>query len=126
MGQFSRMTIRVIESFAANIGLPAQAAPDQSYGFEFERSGSLSFVPSEDGTRILVCLTRVPRHPDRRLHWRLLALPGVDASAGTLLHAGLSPDGGLVLAADLDETEFTIHTLDQALSRLIELQDSLS
>jgi type III secretion system chaperone SycN len=125
MPAFSTMARQVIESFAANMGVTARAAADHSYGFEFARSGRLSVVPSEDGDRIIVCLARVPHRADASMQRRLFQLAGLDRASSVLVHAGMAPDGAFVLALNLEEERFDMQSLDQALSTLSELHDSI-
>ena len=125
MVPFSTMARRVIELFAANMGVTAQAAADHSYGFEFARSGRLSIVPSEDGQRVIVCLARVPHRADTSMQRRLFNLAGFDAVSNAMVHAGMAPDGTFVLALDLEEERFDMQLLDEALSMLSELHHSI-
>jgi hypothetical protein len=125
MAQFSMAAEQVIEAFAASMGVVAQAAPDRSYGFEFDSSGTLSLVPSDDSKRIIVCLTRMRDQPNAGLSARLLESAGFDPAVNTTVHAGLGPDGAVVLAAGIDENDFDLQILDGTLSRLIELHNSL-
>jgi type III secretion system chaperone SycN len=125
MASFSTATRRVIEQFAANMGVTAQAAADHSYGFEFARSGRLSIVPSEDGERVIVCLARVPHRVDTSMQRRLLDLAGFDPMSGAMVHAGMAPDGTFVFALNLEEERFDMQLLDEALSTLGERHDSI-
>lgn len=93
MASFSTMATLVIESFAANMGVKAEIAADQSYGFAFARSGRLSIVPSEHGGRVIICLERVPYRADAALQRRLFDLAGFDPANGVMIHAGMAPDG---------------------------------
>jgi type III secretion system chaperone SycN len=123
MATFSTMAKRVIESFAANMGVTAQAAADHSYGFEFARSGRLSIVPSEDGERVIVCLARVPHRADTSMQRRLLNLAGFDSAGSAMVHAGMALDGTFVLALSLEEERFDMQLLDEAFSKLSELHN---
>jgi type III secretion system chaperone SycN len=125
MASFSTATRRAIESFAANMGVTAQAAADHSYGFEFARSGRLSIVPSEDGERVIVCLARVPHRADTSMQRRLLDLAGFDPMSGAMVHAGMASDGTFVFALNLEEERFDLQLLDEALSTLSERHDSI-
>lgn len=125
MGQFSIAAERVIEAFAVSMGVAAHAAQDRSYGFEFDRSGTLSILPSDDSKRIIICLTRMPDRPNAALPARLLESAGFDRSLNVMVHAGLAPDGAFVLVAGIDESDFDLQMLHRTLSRLIELHNSL-
>jgi type III secretion system chaperone SycN len=125
MAAFSTMARRVIESFAANMGVAAQPAADHSYGFQFARSGRLSIVPSEDGERIIVCLARVPHRADTSTQRRLFGLAGFDPASGAMVHAGMTPDGTFVFALNVEEGRFDMQLLDEAFSTLNERHDSI-
>jgi hypothetical protein len=125
MAQFSTMARIVVEKFAENLGLSAQVAPDHSYGFVLARSGTLSLVPSEDGKRIIVSLARVPNRSDIAMQLRFFDLAGLHFGASTCIHAGIAPDETMVLATDVDEERFDMQSLDETLSRLIELQNAV-
>jgi type III secretion system chaperone SycN len=125
VASFSTTARRVIESFAANMGVTARAAADQSYGFEFARSGRLSIVPSEDGARVIICLARVPHRADASTQRRLFDQAGFDPASSAMVHAGVAPDGTFVLALNLEEERFDMQLLDEALSMLSERHDSI-
>jgi type III secretion system chaperone SycN len=125
MSPFSTMARQVIESFAANMGVAARPAADHSYGFEFARSGRLSLAASEDGERIMVCLARVPHRGDASMQRRLFNLAGFDQLSSVMVHAGMALDGTFVLALNLEQERFDLQSLDQALSTLSELHDSI-
>ncbi len=126
MAQLSVMARRVIEAFAGNAGIAAQPAPDFSYGFEFAERGTLSIMAAEDGQRIIVCLSRKPRRTGITLLKDLFDIAGYDPFSGSMVHAGLAPDGALALAIDMDEPRFDLQSLDEALTRLDELHRSIS
>lgn|ERR1700733_1185212 len=123
--QFSTRARIAIERFAEILGCAANAAPDQSYGFVFARSGTLSVLPTEDGERIIVALARAPNRSDIALQLRFFALAGLQSDSKTFVHAGMAPDETMVLAVDLNEDGFDVQSLDNAVSRLIELQQSV-
>jgi type III secretion system chaperone SycN len=125
MAAFSTMSRRVIESFAANMGVTAQPAADHSYGFQFARSGRLSIVPSEDGERVIVCLARAPHRADTSMQRRLFDLAGFDLASGAMIHAGMTSDGTFVFAINLEEGRFDMQLLDEAFSTLNERHDSI-
>lgn len=120
MSQFSAATQRVIEAFAASMDITGELTPDNTYGFEFADSGTLSLVPSQDGARIVVCLAPPPYRMDPNSHLRFLELTGFAPAIGTMVHAALGQNGDFVLAASIDESEFTVQLLDQTVSTLIE------
>jgi hypothetical protein len=126
MTRFSTMATRVIESFAAGMGIMPLEAEDHSYGFEFEKRGKLSIVPSEDNDRVIVCLARQPRRSYDSTRRLLLDLAGFNSSGNEAIHAGIAPDGSFVLAIDLDVARFDLQLLDQTLSELDALHDSIT
>ncbi|MGL9618595.1 hypothetical protein QRQ56_11370 [Bradyrhizobium sp. U531] len=126
MAQLSVLARRVIEAFAGNAGIAARPAPDFSYGFEFAERGTLSIMAAEDSQRIIVCLSRRPRRMAAMMLKELLDIAGYDPFSGSMVHAGLAPDGAIALAIDMDEARFDLQSLDEALTRLDELHRSLS
>ena len=90
-----------------------------------ERSGTLSLVASEDGRRVIVSLARVPFRSNVVTERRFLDLAGLDATTGMLIHAGMAPDGSLVLAMDIDDDKIDLQSIDRSLRRLLELHASL-
>ena len=125
MAKFATAARLVIEGFAASMGIQAQPAPDHSYGFEFSRLGKLSIAPSEDGKRVIMCLARGPHRADAAMQRRILSVAGLDPVIGAMVHAGMAPDGSLVLAIDFEEERFDMQLADTALARLGELHDSV-
>lgn len=125
MAQFSNRARIAIERFAETLGCAARAAADQSYGFSLSRSGTLTFLPTEDGNRIIVALGRQPNRSDLGLQLRFLALAGPQSGSATFVHAAMTADETMVLATDIDDEGCDVQSLDQAVSRLIELQQSV-
>ena len=123
--QFSARSQRVVESFAANMGITAQPAPDNSYGFEFTRSGVLSIAPSQDGSRIVVFLAQDGHEVDPIFHDKFPRLAGPHLPLGLMLHAAMGENGSVVLATSIDETDFTLQLLDQTISALIDALASI-
>ena len=121
LGYFSAASQRVIEAFAATMGVEARAAPDNSYGFELARSGVLSLIPTPDADRILVCLARDARRVDASSYADFVKLTRPHLDLGTMLHAAIGENGTLMLAASIDEPDLTIQRLDQTVSTLVEI-----
>ncbi len=117
---------RTIEAFAANIGVQAHAAADGSYGFELARSGKLSIVPSEDGKRLIISLSRAQKRADISTQMRLLRVAGFDPVSGDMIYAGIARDGLYVFALSIEDERFDAHTLNDALSKLITLHNSIN
>jgi hypothetical protein len=125
MATFSTMARRVIESFAAGMSVPAQAAADHSYGFEFARSGKLSIILSREGARVIISLARSSDRADITTQMRLLSLSGFDSISGAMIHAGISSTGAFILALDIEEDHFDVQVLNDSLVNLAKLLNSI-
>jgi hypothetical protein len=125
MTPFSIRAVRAIESFAAHLGVQAQAGPDHSYGFEFAKSGRLSIASSEDGKRVILALARASDRVNASTHLQVLVLAGVDRLSGAMIHAGVAACGVLILAVAIEEEYFDTQAIDDSLSTLIRLHDSI-
>jgi len=124
---FSNRAFNVIEGFAANMEIPHIApANDGSVTFDFERAGTFSFTPSQDGSRALLSLKRARMNSQVDDLTRFLALSRWDSHLGLPVSAGMSADGGLVLVASIDEPDLNVQTVEQCLDRLIALHDMWS
>lgn len=109
LGSSAQATIR---QFAGQMELEPYEAPDGAYSFEFERSGRLSIVASEDGP-IVISLTSRLLLGDLRGYARLAALGGYDAGRDLMVHCGLNRSGQPVLAVRSDPREFSLpHLLE--------------
>lgn len=122
---FSNASLHAIETFAARTGVAAVAAQDGSYSFAFERSGILSFIPSEDGRRLILCMIRKPPYPDPARELRALALAGDDRQTGLTLLAGATAEGALALSFVLHDDEIDVPTVLACIDRLIDAQDEV-
>jgi hypothetical protein len=114
----------IVEAFAASLGLTARAEADGSYSFVLSRSGILSFTPSGAGERLLVSLSRGEAGPRTENEWRLIHRAGFDAIVNKCLHCGLDEADNMVHAFEFGESELDLPTLDLAVQRLIEAQES--
>lgn len=119
---FSLQAERLIESFAANLGLAARPASDGSYSFVFEQSGTLTFTPSTDGERLFLSLSGKPDRIREDHLERLLSVAGPDISTERFLSAGLTSDNTAIFAVSLEETELNLPTLETCLQQLMEAQ----
>jgi type III secretion system chaperone SycN len=126
MASFSIHALRSVEAFAASLGLPARPARDGSFTFVFERSGTLSLTPAEDGAQALVSLARRPARSDSNLERRALARAGLDPATNRYLHAGLAGDGSVVFAIGIDDTALDLPTLESCLRELNAAHDAIS
>lgn len=106
-----------IRRFADLLGVDALAASDASFNFEFERLGHLTIQPG-DSDRAIVSLARRVSFPTPVVLERALRTSGIDPTDGSMLHAGLSDDGDLILSCDLPATGLSVSDLDGALSKL--------
>ena len=101
------------------MGLPAKAARDGSYTFIFERSGTLSLTPAEDGAQVLLSLARKADRPDAAWERRALARAGINQTTSKMLHAGLASDGSLVFALGVEDTSLDLPTLERCFDELV-------
>lgn len=122
---FSNQALQALEGFAANLGLPARAAPDGSYSFVFEDTGLLTFTSSRDGTRTVLSLFDVPDRIDDQFALQLLELAGPDRSTGRFLSVGLPREGGIMLAVSVEDSEMGLPTLDTCLQQLMAAREAL-
>jgi type III secretion system chaperone SycN len=124
MQQFSPQARNTIEGFSESLGLPAQAARDGSFSFQFQRSGILTITPAKDG-RAIVSLERRPERLDADVLKRFLLAAEIDPTTSRALHAGLSQDGSLIYALDCNGEELTVPDLHACLSSLIAAHDAV-
>jgi type III secretion system chaperone SycN len=117
--------LRAVESFAAQLGLPARPAADGSFGFVFARTGTLTVTPAQGGRRIVVSLARKAARVEPALLLRLLGAGGHDPATGRLIHAGLAPDDEIHLALSFAEADFDLPALDAGFQQLAALHDRL-
>lgn len=106
-----------IRRFADLLGVDALAASDASFNFEFERLGQLTIQPGEH-ERAIVSLSRKVAFPSSGLVEKALRTSGVDPVDGSMMHAGLSDDGDLILSCDLPASGLSASDLDAALNKL--------
>jgi type III secretion system chaperone SycN len=116
---FSNQALQAIEAFAANMGLSAQPAPDGSYSFVFERSGTLTLTSATDGERTLVSLRGTPGRIDEEIESRLLALAGPDVTTGRFLSTGLMRDGAALFAVGIDDREMDLPVMEVCIQQLM-------
>ena len=126
MASFSTHALRAIDAFAASMDLPARPARDGSFTFVFERSGTLSLTPAEDGAQALVSLARMPARTDGALQRRALARAGLNPMTNRYLHAGMAGDGSLVFAIGLDDGVLDLPTLEGCLRELNAAHDDIA
>ena len=103
------------------MNLSAKPAADGSYTFVFSSSGTLSLTSSDDGNRLLVCLSRNPGRSYPELEWQVFSSAGLDASTQSFVHSAMSSDGDLFHVVEIEETDVELTALDSALRRLIDL-----
>lgn len=126
MPSFSVHALRSIEAFAASMRLPARSARDGSYTFVFERSGTLSLTPAQDGMQVLVSLARRPERSDAALQRRALARAGLNPSTSRFLHAGLGNDGSLIFAIGIHDTALDLPTIEDCFRELVAAHDEIA
>jgi hypothetical protein len=123
MRQFSGRALNAVEAFADNLGVAAIAASDGSYGFSFARAGELSILPSDDGSRIILCLGRTIASRTHAPLIKLLDSAGWDSAIGAFVHAGVVDQDCHVLAVDIDEPRFNSQVIHEVISTLARLHD---
>ena len=116
---FSSQARQVVASFAANLGLPAVPAADDSYSFVFERTGTLTFTSALDGERTLVSLQVRPHRLDEDLERQILSLAGPDVSTNRFLSAGLTKDDQVMFVVAIEDSEMNLPTIEQCLQQLL-------
>lgn len=121
----SQRSLRVVESFAGQLGLPARAAADGSFTFVFASTGTLSVTGSRDGHRVFVSLARKPARVEAGLLARALSLAGPEPATNRLVQAGLSADESLHLSVGLDDDALDLPALDEAFQGLVALHAAL-
>ena len=119
MASFSNSALMAISSFAGSLGLTANPARDGSFTFVFERSGTFSLTPSDDGNQALVSLARIPVRTDAAMERRALARAGLNPTTSRFLHAGLATDGSIVFSMALHDTDLDLPTLESCLGELV-------
>lgn len=108
----------VIESFAAQLGLPARAAKDASYGFVFDGTGTVTFTPARPGGGVVMSLSWKPARVDGGLMRKCLANGGFDASAGLTVHASLSSDEVILLSVRFEENQISLPMVETCMQDL--------
>ncbi len=126
MLRFSSVSKKVVEDFAAHMGIAAQTPADNAYVFEFSASGILSLAPSDDANRILVCLSPNAFTSAAVSAEAFLQLAGPDPETGLMLHVGVGEEGALALIIGIEEGEFTTQFLDQAVALLLRTAATLA
>lgn len=108
-----------VRDFAAGMGLD-EIAPDASgaFVFDFQQTGRLAVLPSTDGSRVTISLTRFVRADTVRSKGAILRLGGYDAAGDALLRAGLTREGRPVLSMDHAMQGFDLPTLDRTFTAL--------
>lgn len=122
---FSNASLHAIESFAERTGITPVPARDGTFSFSFERSGILSFVPADNGDKLIVFMMRTPRYPDPDREQKALAIAGEDRYTGHTLHAGVTADGAIVLSFVLDSNAIDVPTVLACIDRLVNAQDEV-
>ncbi|MGV6871589.1 CesT family type III secretion system chaperone [Pseudochelatococcus sp. B33] len=122
---FTNASLHAIESFAERAGIVAIPARDGTFSFTFERSGTLSFVPTDDSEQLIIFMKRTPRYPDPDRELKALKLAGDDRSTRRTLHAGVTAEGAIVLSFVLDNSDIDVPTVLACIDRLISAQDEL-
>jgi len=128
MSQCSQQFTQTIEDFANSMQMKNRLEPaaDGSFTFEFEQSGTLSLLPSQDDRHIFVALGRPPCSSDGTYLEKFLKSAGVDEDENQPLHAGISPNGQFYYVTVLPVQQFDLPGLESCLNRLIWVHDELN
>jgi hypothetical protein len=111
-----------VERFAAEMGLPGQPNEDDTFGFDFERSGRLSIMAAPEGNTVLVSLTGRLMLEGPLALARLTQQAGYDPLADRVVQVGLTRAGQGVLTIAIPEQGFDIVALQATFDRLTALQ----
>ena len=125
MTPFSMPTQKAIEAFAAKMGMSCRPAADNSYGFHFERTGTLSILQSNEDACIIVSLTRNRKQLDASAQRRLLNMAGLDLHRNMMIYSAMLRGGTCIIAVSIEENIFDERALDEALFMLSALHDSI-
>ena len=98
MANLDDIAVSVIAEFAADMGLGEIVNVGGAFSFDFERTGRLSILADDTGSRILVSLTRGVMLTDLVGYGRLLGCAGYHPTHEVLIRAGVTPSGQPVLA----------------------------
>ena len=115
---FSNQALQAIEAFAGSLGVPLTPAPDGSYSFVFERSGTLTLTSASDGERTLVSLAVRPHRLDQEIEARLLALAGPDMTTERFLSTGLTRHGEAMFVVSIDDGEISLPVLETCMQQI--------
>lgn len=126
MKPFSRQSLQVVEDFARSLGLQAEAAPDGSYSFAFEYSGTFTLTASDTDDLTIASLSRWPAREEALSELRLLACAGLQPTSGTLVHAGMARDGSYVTSVQIARDFLDLPQLDAAFRQLAQALDNVS
>lgn len=116
---FSPGDLAAIAAFAAQLGVSARPARDGTFSFRFSEAGTLTLTPSADGERSCVTLARRPDRLDAAAMGAILAEAGWDPALGTLVQAGLTADGELLLTVGLARDALSLPAMEAALQALM-------
>lgn len=125
MAAFSPNATVTLSGFVARIGLPWRPGPSGSASYQFERSGLVTFTPSEDGQRVILSLAAPSLRPNETTERQLLENAGQDANLNRFVHTGLSRNGDYHWAVIFDNDELSEPLIDRCLQRLIELRRAI-
>lgn len=114
LGSSAQATVR---QFAGQMDIDAYEAPDGAYSFDFERSGRLSILASDEGM-VIVSLTARLILGDIRGYARLAKLGGYDRDRDQVVHSGLNRSDQPVLAVRCEAAAFSLPWLTASFALL--------
>lgn len=117
MAKLGAAALSTVKQFAGQMDVDAYEAPDGAYSFDFEQSGRLSILASDEG-QVIVSLTGRIVLGDLRGFARLASLGGYDIERDEMVHSGLNRSGQPVLALRADPVAFSLPQLTEAFTLL--------
>jgi hypothetical protein len=126
MAVFEPATSMTLGRFAERLGVPFRPAADGSVSFRFERSGTLTATPSDDGRSVVLSLAHRPDRPAEQAEWTLLNSAGHDTMLNRFVHAGLDRDGGYHWAVIIANDELSEQLVERCLERLIDIRRAVA
>ena len=107
----------IIETFAADAGLPARPARDGSFSFVIDGAATLTFTPAQpDG--VALSLSWKPSRLDGPTLRRALGIAGYAPDLGAVVQAGAGANEDLILAVRFAENGLSPSAIDACIRDL--------
>lgn len=117
---------KIVDEFAAHLGVDAVGAADGSVSFIFSHAGILNFLGDGSSGDIFVSLSRECQFKEPSRLMAFMSKAGFNSSLGCLVHTGLSADGFLVAAVRADARSLSVPEIVRYFERLSELHQAVS